>query len=69
VHSTLPFMAKVPGSIFPRGQNVYRVRFLDPEPMDLDDTPESLSDRVHHRLALELKILDAGTVWENPSRS
>jgi len=64
MHSTLPFMAKVPGSIFPRGRNDYRIRFLDPETPRPDDDAAALCDRVHRRMAQELKILDAGTVWE-----
>jgi 1-acyl-sn-glycerol-3-phosphate acyltransferase len=64
VHSTLPFMAKVPGSIFPRGVNDYRIRLLDPETPRPDDDATALCDRVHRRMAQELKQLDAGTVWE-----
>ena len=64
VHSTCPFMAKVPGSIFPQGQNEFRIRFLDRECPRPDDDAISLCDRVHRRMAQELKILDAGTVWE-----
>ena len=64
VHSTCPFMAKVPGSIFPRGDNAFRIRFLDLESPRPDDDADSLCDRVHRRMAQELKILDAGTVWE-----
>lgn len=64
IHSTQPFMAKVPASIFPRGRNEYRIRFLAPEKPLAEDTAACLSDRVHRRLAQELKTLDAGTVWE-----
>jgi 1-acyl-sn-glycerol-3-phosphate acyltransferase len=64
IHSTQPFMAKLPGSIFPRARNEYRMRFLDPEPLRPDDAPSDLSDRVHRRMAQELRALDAGTVWE-----
>jgi len=64
VHSTQPFMAKVPGSIFPRRPNVYRIRFLDPERSRPDDDAIALCDRIHRRMTQELKELDAGTVWE-----
>ena len=64
IHSTQPFMAKLPGSLFPRGRNEYRIRFLDPERPRADDTAASLCDRVHRRMAQELKPLDAGTLWE-----
>lgn len=64
VHSTQPFMARVPGSIFPRHRNVYRIRFLDPEQLRPDDDAVALSDRVYRRMAQELKELDAGTAWE-----
>jgi 1-acyl-sn-glycerol-3-phosphate acyltransferase len=64
IHSTLPFMAKIPGSVFPRGRNEYRIRFLDPEPPRPEDTAETLGDRVYRRMAGELKMLDVGTPWE-----
>jgi 1-acyl-sn-glycerol-3-phosphate acyltransferase len=64
LHTSVPFMAKLPGSIFPRQRNDYRIRFLDPEcPRSRDDAP-SLCDRVYWRMAQELKQLDAGTIWE-----
>ena len=64
LHTTRPFMAKLPGSIFPRGRNDYRIRFLDPELPGADDDADSLCERVHRRMAQELKLLDAGTIWE-----
>ena len=70
IHSTEPFMAKVAGSVFPRRRNYYRIRFLDPEPLHPGDNARALSDRVHRRIAQELKSLDAGTAWEiNPQKS
>jgi 1-acyl-sn-glycerol-3-phosphate acyltransferase len=69
IHSTVPFMAKVPGSIFPRGRNEYRIRFLTPEAPQPNDAAEALSDRTHRRLALGLKALDVGTVWERLNHS
>ena len=42
----------------------YSVRFLAPEMPDAGDDPASLCDRIHGRMARELKKLDAGTVWE-----
>ena len=70
IHSTEPFMAKVPGSVFPRRQNFYCIRFLDPEPSRPGDNARALCDRVHWRIAQELKSLDAGTAWEiNPQKS
>ena len=65
IHSTEPFMSKLPGSVFPRRRNYYRIRFLDPELPGAGDTATALSDRVHRRIAQELKSLDAGTSWEN----
>jgi 1-acyl-sn-glycerol-3-phosphate acyltransferase len=64
LHTPLPFMAKLPGSIFPRRANDYRIRFLDPEIPRHDDDATALCDRVHRRMAQELKQLDAGTIWE-----
>ncbi len=65
VHSTQPFMAKLPGSVFPRGRNDYRIHFLDPEPPAPDDDANTLCDRVHRRMARALNALDVGTCWEN----
>jgi hypothetical protein len=65
IHSTVPFMAKVPGSVFPRRRNQYRIRFLEPVTAQPGESARSFCDRVHQRMALELKQLDAGTVWEN----
>ncbi len=64
IHSTEPFMGKVPGSVFPRRKNFYHIRFLDPEPPRAGEDAAQLCDRVHRRLAQELKLLDAGTSWE-----
>ena len=64
LHTTQPFMAKLPGSIFPRRGNDYRIRFLAPEMVRHDDNATLLSDRVHRRMVEELKKLDAGTIWE-----
>jgi 1-acyl-sn-glycerol-3-phosphate acyltransferase len=64
IHSTCPFMARVPGSIFPRGRNVYRIRFLAPERPKPGEDPADLCERVHKRMARELKPLDAGTCWD-----
>ena len=64
VHSTCPFMARIPGSVFPRKRMDYRVRFLEPEPVGPEDTAEDLCDRVRRRMARELRELDRGTVWE-----
>jgi 1-acyl-sn-glycerol-3-phosphate acyltransferase len=70
LHTTQPFMAKLPGSVFPRRRNDYRIRFLDPEMPGTDDDANSLCERVHQRMAQELKQLDAGTVWEsNPPQT
>ncbi len=64
IHSTCPFMAKVPGSLFPRGRNEYRIRFLAPERAQPGETADHLGDRIHRRMAQELEHLDAGTCWE-----
>lgn len=63
VHSTGPFMARIPGSMFPRRPLVYRIRFLEPETAEPGETAEGLCDRVRRRMARELRELDRGTVW------
>jgi 1-acyl-sn-glycerol-3-phosphate acyltransferase len=69
IHSTVPLMAKMPGSVFPRQRNEYHIRFLEAETRQPEDTAESLCDRVYRRMARELKTLDAGTAWENANGS
>ncbi len=64
IHSTHPFMAKVPGSIFPRGRNVFRIQFLSPERPQTGEDADQFSDRVYQRMAAALKSLDVGTFWE-----
>lgn len=64
VHSTGPFMARVAGSLFPRKRLVYRIRFLEPEPVGPGDTADDLCDRVRRRMAREIRDLDRGTVWD-----
>jgi len=64
VHSLVPFMARCPGSWFPRRHNVYRLRFLDPERARPNDRPADWAERVRRRMAQELKPLDVGTPWE-----
>jgi len=64
LHTPQPFMAKLPGSIFPRRPNDYRIRFLDLELPRPEDDAEAMCDRVHRRMAQELKQLDAGTIWD-----
>jgi len=63
VHSTSPFMARIPGSMFPRRPLVYRIRFLEPETAEPGETAEGLCDRIRRRMARELRDLDRGTVW------
>jgi 1-acyl-sn-glycerol-3-phosphate acyltransferase len=69
IHSTEPFMGKISGSIFPHRENFFRIRFLDAELPHPGENAAQLCDRVHRRLAQELKQLDAGTSWENQPSS
>ena len=57
-------------SIFPRGDNQYRIRFLDPVCPAPEDDADSMSDRVYRCMVGELKPLDTGTIWdtEQPAR-
>lgn len=64
IHSTEPFMGKVPNSVFPRRKNYYRIHFLAPESVNPGENARVLSDRVHRRMAVVLGELDAGTPWE-----
>jgi 1-acyl-sn-glycerol-3-phosphate acyltransferase len=64
VHSDYPFMAKLPGSIFPKNKLRYAVRCLGPHvPFD-KERPADFGARIRARMAEELKTLDRGTAWE-----
>jgi 1-acyl-sn-glycerol-3-phosphate acyltransferase len=64
VHSDYPFMAKLPGSIFPKNKLNYTIRCLEAHfPLD-KERPSAFADRVSARMAQELKLLDQGTAWE-----
>lgn len=64
IHSTQPFLAKLPGSIYPRQRNTYRIRFLAPERPKPGEDASAFSDRIYRRMAQELKPLDVNTVWQ-----
>ncbi|MCC7377617.1 MAG: 1-acyl-sn-glycerol-3-phosphate acyltransferase [Verrucomicrobiales bacterium] len=64
IHSTEPFMAKLPGSFFPVRPNRYRIQFLEPMPVKADENPGVLSDRVFREMTTRLRALDAGTSWD-----
>ena len=64
VHSDYPFMAKLPGSIFPKNKLHYTIRCLEPHYPVNEERPASFAARLRARMAEELKILDRGTVWE-----
>lgn len=64
VHSDDSFMAKRPGSIFPRHKLQFTVRFLEPHSAGDHETVSDFSHRVHRRMARELAQLDKGTPWE-----
>jgi len=56
-------MAKLPDSIFPATPTITAFGFLTRDAAP-DDDADALCDRVHRRMAQELKQLDAGTIWE-----
>jgi len=64
VHSDCPFMAKRPGSIFPKETFRYTIRCLDPMLALPEERPADFAGRVRSRIAEELAPLDRGTVWE-----
>ncbi len=64
VHSDYPFMAKVPGSIFPKKKLSYTVRRLGPMLPEKNEGPEDFAFCVRDKMAQFIKILDKGTVWE-----
>jgi 1-acyl-sn-glycerol-3-phosphate acyltransferase len=64
VHSDYPFMAKLPGSIFPKNKLKYTIRCLEAHfPLD-KEKPSSFAARLRSRMAQELASLDRGTGWE-----
>jgi 1-acyl-sn-glycerol-3-phosphate acyltransferase len=64
VHSDFPFMANLPGSIFPKNKIRYTLRRLEAlYPCD-GERPSDFAARVRRRMSEELKTLDRDTVWE-----
>jgi 1-acyl-sn-glycerol-3-phosphate acyltransferase len=64
IHSTVPFMAKRPGSIFPGMTFDFTIRFLPPVPSEPGERPSDFAERVRLIIMNELKTLDSGTDWE-----
>ena len=64
IHSDCPFMAKRPGSIFPKITFHYTVRCLQAMHPVTAERPMDFAGRVRTRIAAELAPLDHGTVWE-----
>ena len=64
IHTELPFMARIKGSIFPPYQFKYTIRALNPCTTLKDETTGEFADRVQKLIAVEIKGLDRGTIWE-----
>jgi 1-acyl-sn-glycerol-3-phosphate acyltransferase len=64
IHSDYSFMAKRPGSIFPKKKLSYTIGFLAPVYPEKNEAPADFAFRVRALMAQHLKILDKGTIWE-----
>jgi 1-acyl-sn-glycerol-3-phosphate acyltransferase len=64
LHSTLPFMAKRPGSIFLPYTFDFTIRFLEPIRLQPTDRLGDVLLEVERMVAGQLKQLDKGTMWE-----
>jgi len=64
LHTDLPFMAKRPGSIFPKRRMRFVIRVLRPLPPNAGERPQEFAGRVREMFAHQLKELDKGTPWE-----
>jgi 1-acyl-sn-glycerol-3-phosphate acyltransferase len=64
IHSNYAFMAKRPGSIFPKKKLSFTLRFLGPLFPEKKESIVDFSYRVRSIMAEALKRLDKGTVWE-----
>jgi 1-acyl-sn-glycerol-3-phosphate acyltransferase len=64
LHTDLPFMAKRPGSIFPKRRMRFVIRALKPLQPAANERPQEFAARVREMLARQLKELDKGTPWE-----
>jgi 1-acyl-sn-glycerol-3-phosphate acyltransferase len=64
LHTDLPFMAKRPGSIFPKRRMRFVIRVLKPLQSAANERPQDFAGRVRELLARQLKELDKGTAWE-----
>ncbi len=70
IHSSLPFMARCRGSIFPKRTFDYKIRFLPPHRVEDGENAAGFAERVRREMAKELAELDRGTFWdtEKPDR-
>jgi 1-acyl-sn-glycerol-3-phosphate acyltransferase len=64
IHSNCPFLAKLPGSIFPGNKVRFTIRCLEAHYHDDKEIPALCASRLRARMANELKTLDQGTLWE-----
>ncbi len=64
VHTDLPFMAKIKGSLFPARKMAVVIRALAPLYCRNGERPADFADRVRKTMAETLRQLDSGTLWE-----
>jgi 1-acyl-sn-glycerol-3-phosphate acyltransferase len=64
LHTTVPFMAKIKGSIFPPTPFAYRVIKLPDVFPEQNERPQNLALRVREIMEQALKNSDKGTFWD-----
>lgn len=64
VHTDLPFLSKISGSLFPPRTFTVTLRALSPHYAAKDERPADFADRIQKLIRAELAKLDKGTVWE-----
>jgi 1-acyl-sn-glycerol-3-phosphate acyltransferase len=64
IHSNYPFLAKLPGSIFPGNNVSFTIRCLEAHQHVDKETPAQSASQLRQHMAKELKTLDQGTIWE-----
>jgi 1-acyl-sn-glycerol-3-phosphate acyltransferase len=64
LHTDRPFMARRPGSIFPRIPMRFVVRCFPPCTADKDERPGKFAERIREMLEKEIRKLDNTTEWK-----
>ncbi len=65
IHTDFPLMAKIKNSLFPPSMMKLTIRALSPVCSEPNERSTEYADRVRKTMTMEIRKLDAGTIWEH----